>query len=629
MSSPNERRQHRKQQRPQIEQAAPQPSLKPGLLQNNALLICLSLAAISLVVYSRSLLNGFVNYDDPVYITANEHVRSGLTGETVRWAFTTDTAGNWHPLSWISHAFDVQMFGLTPVGHHFNSVSFHTLNAVLLFLLLWKATGAKRRSFAVAAFFAVHPLNVECVAWAAERKSLLSTMLFLLALGAYGWYAKRPSLARYGVLAFLFALGLMAKPMVITLPFVLLLLDYWPLRRVDVWTSPREPWVTSRKTATSLLLEKVPLLLLAVASAVATMVAQFRANAVMPLSATPVFLRIENSVCSYALYLLKTLWPVRLAVFYPETAVSLWQTAASLLLLCGISIWVWQERKQRPYLLTGWLWFLGTLVPVIGLVQVGSQAMADRYAYIPLIGVFVMLVWRLAETADFLTYRLWPRLAVAIVLLGLASLTWRQVGFWQNPISLWTHTLQVTRDNIVAEDNLGSALIDLGRDEEAIIHFRNAIHLKPTEPKAHIILGALLQKNGEPREAIEQYKVALPETSDPDDLLAIYTNLGAAFRQTGNYTAASDSFQQVLQRDPSNIAAMMASGNITLLRAAEHLAQDVDRHPTATGYSQLGSLWEQAGKVDRAKQAYQSALALNGKLRSAQSGLERLTKNGH
>jgi len=310
-------------------------------------------------------------------------------------------------------------------------------------------------------------------------------------------------------------------------------------------------------------------------------------------------------------------------------AAPVWFELVAALMLVGVTTVAVLQSRRRPYFIVGWLWYLGTLVPVIGLVQVGSQAMADRYAYIPLIGVFVMLVWRLAETADFLTYRLWPRLAVAIVLLGLASLTWRQVGFWQNPISLWTHTLQVTRDNIVAEDNLGSALIDLGRDEEAIIHFRNAIHLKPTEPKAHIILGALLQKNGEPREAIEQYKVALPETSDPDDLLAIYTNLGAAFRQTGNYTAASDSFQQVLQRDPSNIAAMMASGNITLLRAAAHLAQDVDRHPTATGYSQLGSLWEQAGKVDRAKQAYQSALALNGKLRSAQSGLERLTKNGH
>ncbi len=598
-----------------------------GSLGRNPVLICLFLAAISFVVYGRSLFNGFINYDDGDYITENAHVRSGLTGETFRWAFTTYTAGNWHPLTWISHALDVQMFGLAPAGHHLNSMIFHGLNVVMLFLLLWKATGFQGRSLVVALFFAVHPLNVECVAWAAERKSLLSTLFFFLALGAYGWYGKKPSVARYGSVAFLFALGLMAKPMVITLPFVLLLLDYWPLQRIDSWTLARESWAVSRRPILILLLEKVPLLFLSAANAVATVAAQLRSEAVMSPSAAPLLWRVENALCSYALYLLRAVWPVGLGVFYPQTPPKLLQVSLSVALLFAISIWVWRERKQRAYLLTGWLWYLGTLVPVIGLVQVGSQAMADRYAYVPLIGVFVMLVWRIAEAADSFAYPLRQRTAAtAVILLGLASLTWRQVGFWQTQLSLWTHTSQVTRDNVLAEDELGVTLMDLRRNAEAISHFENAVRVSPTQPLAHIVLGYLLEKHGDARQAIQQCQIALSLTRDPKDLLAIYTNLGAAYRHIGDYQAASDSFQQVLQRDPSDAAAMMALGSVTMLQAAERLSHELDRHPTADGFAQLGGLWEQAGDVDRAKQAYQSALALNAKLSSAQNGMERLSK---
>lgn len=620
----------KRSQPPRPRSARSEPTSKHGLAWRNALLMCLSLSAVSFAVYGRSLFNDFINFDDRVYITANPHVLSGLTADTLRWSFVTFTAGNWHPLTWISHALDVQEFGLAPGGHHLNGLIIHALNALLLFLLLRRATGYDGRSFVVAILFALHPLNVECVAWAAERKSLLSTMLFWFALGAYGWYVKRPSVARYGLLALLFAFGLMAKPMVITLPFVLLLVDYWPFCRIEAWTSPCEPWTTSRRPLLSLLLEKAPLLLLSVASAITTTVAQFRINAVIPLSAMPLSWRAENAVRSYALYLFKSAFPVGLAVFYPQTAVSSWRTSLFLLIVCGTSWWVWAERKQKPYLVTGWLWYLGTMVPVIGLVQVGSQAMADRYAYIPLVGVFVMVVWFLADIADSFACPLPQRLAfAAVVVLVLASLTWRQVGFWKNSICLWTHTLQVTRDNVVAEDNLATALADAGRDDDAITHFRNAIRIRPAEPKARLALGTLLQKHGQTGEAIKQYQIALSQTNDAEDLLALYTNLGAAYRETGNYSSAVDSFQQVLSRNPSNTAVMIALGRAMLLQATERLERNMDHPPTANDFIQLGSLWEQAGDVNRAKLAYQSALALNTKLSSAQSGLERLSRNTH
>jgi len=592
--------------------------------RRNVFLISLFLAATSFLVYARSLFNGFVDYDDQLYITRNPHVRAGLTRETLRWAFTTFTAGHWHPLTWISHALDVQMYGLSPAGHHLNGMIFHALNVVLLFLLLWKATGSQGRSLIVAGLFAVHPLNVECVAWAAERKSLLSTALFFLALAAYGWYVKRPSAGRYGILAVLFALGLMAKSMFITLPFVLLLLDYWPLQRMDSWTPSGGLWSASRKTPLSLLLEKVPLLLLSAASAVTTVIAGIRGQAVVSLSVTPLWSRVENAICSYALYLFKAVWPVGLAVFYPETDPRLSQVVLSLLLLFAISLWVWRERRPRPYLLVGWCWYLGTLVPVIGLIQSGLQAMADRYAYAPLIGIFVMAVWRIADAADARAYSLRSRIAVAaVILFALALLTWRQVGFWRGPFTLWTHALQVTPDNVIAETNFGTALIDLGREDDAIPHFRSAIRLRPTEPTAHIDLGFLLRKR-EPREAIDQLQTALSLTNDSEDLRLIYSDLADAYRQVGDYESAGESLQRVLRLDPSNSAAMVALGNVTLLQAADRLAAEVRVQPTAQGYAQLGGVLENAGEINRAQEAYRSALALDPKMLSAQGGLQRL-----
>ncbi len=606
-----------------VEASEPAGSPDAQPLFQNPQIISLVLAIVSLVVYGHSLSNGFVDYDDRQYITQNAHVQSGLTGATVRWAFTTFEAGNWHPLTWISHAFDVQVFGLSPAGHHLHSMVLHSLNVVLLFLVLWRATGSRGRSVLVAALFAVHPLNVECVAWAAERKSLLCTLFFFLALGCYGWFVKRPSAARYALLVFVFACGLMSKPMIITLPFVLLLLDYWPLQRVN---SYRGGGGTDQKSAFGLVVDKTPLFVLSVASGIMTVIAQSGAHAMMSLSTIPISLRLENAICSYALYLYEAVWPAGLALFYPETTPKLWLVVVSLLSLGAISFWVWGERGKRPYLMVGWLWYLGTLVPVIGLVQVGSQAMADRYAYIPLIGIFVMVVWRLAEWCESRQISLtWQVGAAIVVLLALSIVTRRQIGFWREPLSLWTRSLEVTQDNYVAEDNLCLALVAYGRNDEAISHFEKALAMGAADPTTDMGL-EIAYREKDPQKAIEHGERALTLTKDPTQLKAIYDSLGAAYARQHDYQGASKSFRQALRLDPSDPTAMMALGGVLLRQAAQRMSYDLDQHPTADGFNQLGSILEQAGAYEDARKAYESALRINPKLASAQEGLERLAK---
>jgi protein O-mannosyl-transferase len=357
---------------------------------------CLLLAAATAALYFPVSGHAFLTFDDHDYVTANPHIHAGLSWTTLKWAFTSTTAANWHPLTWLSHALDFQLFGLNPAGHHLDSVLIHAANAVLLFLLLQWATKRAGPSLLVAALFAVHPLNVESVAWVAERKNVLSTLFFFLAIGAYGWYAQRPNWRRYLLLAAMFAAGLMAKPMVVTLPCVLLLLDYWPLGRIQ--TGPPGATGMPRFAISKLILEKVPLFFLSALSAVITIKAQRSGQAVRTLHQFSAAVRIENAVVAYASYLWKMLWPARLAPLYPHPGATLpaWQLILSAVVLIGITLLVVVQRSRR-YLLVGWLWFLGTLIPVIGLVQIGDAAMADRYAYIPLIGIFVMMAWGLDD----------------------------------------------------------------------------------------------------------------------------------------------------------------------------------------------------------------------------------------
>jgi protein O-mannosyl-transferase len=407
-----------------------------------------------LVSYNPVTHNGFLDYDDDQYITNNPHVRAGLTWATVKWAFTTYDQANWHPLTWLSHALDCELLGLNPSGHHYVNVLLHAANAVLLFLLLQSATGFRWRSLMVAALFALHPTNVESVAWAAERKNVLSMLFFLLALHAYVWYTRRPEVRRYAAVAFFFALALLSKPQVITFPFLLCLFDYWPLCRIGApaVAGPAAQGNLPKLWSGWLVLEKLPLLLLSAASAVVTMKAQKTGGAVQTLSQYSPLLRLETAVISYVDYLGKALWPSKLVALYPHPTklYPAWQVGASVVLLMLVTALVLRARGQR-YLEVGWFWFLGSLVPMIGLVQAGGQAMADRYAYIPFIGLFLMLTWLVADWAQArqISAR-WLAISAVSCLLVLGTLTYRQVGYWHDIPSFWLRTLALTRDNYVA-----------------------------------------------------------------------------------------------------------------------------------------------------------------------------------
>jgi protein O-mannosyl-transferase len=422
--------------------------------------LCILLAAATVALYFPVSGHAFLTFDDHDYVVANSHIHEGLAWSTFKWAFTSRAAANWHPLTWLSHALDYQLFALNPAGHHLDSVLIHALNAVLLFLLLAWITKRIRPSLLVAALFAWHPINVESVAWVAERKNVLSTLFFLSAIGAYGWYVRKPNWRRYLVVAVLFAAGLMAKPMVITLPFVLLLLDYWPLGRIA--GTPSSDVNVPQLTVSRLLLEKIPLLFFSAASAWITLRAQRSGMAVRSLHQFPPAARIENALVAYGLYLWKMFWPERLAPLYPHQGISLpaWQWILSALVLTGITALVVIFRGKR-YLAVGWFWFLGTLVPVIGLVQVGDAAMADRYAYVPLIGIFVMIAWSLDDWAEAKEMRtIWRVLPALCALAALSVVTSRQLSYWENEYTLWAHTLAVTDRNPFAHDAMGSALLE-------------------------------------------------------------------------------------------------------------------------------------------------------------------------
>ena len=594
---------------------------------------CLVLVVATLATYSGVRNNPFAGFDDQTYIVRNLHVQGGVTWKTVSWAFTSTEQSNWHPLTWLSHALDCQVYGLNPRGHHLTSLFLHTLNVLLLFLLLLKATGCRWRSLLVAALFALHPFNVESVAWIAERKNVLSTVFFLAALGTYGWYAAKPGLKRYLVVGVLFALGLAAKPMVITLPFVLLLLDFWPLKRLQGWgpaTSSVSGGGKDRKQQTAggtlastfsfpslpasrLLFEKVPLLVFSVGSAVITVIAQ-RSAAIRTLSQIPLEDRLENALYSYAMYIWKALWPTRLALYYPHPTHTLawWQLGLALLFLVGVSVLAWNQRSTRPYLITGWLWYLGTLVPVIGIVQVGDQAMADRYAYVPLIGIFVMVVWGIADWADSRNVSLGLRWATsAVVLAALSFLTWRQIGYWRSDYDLWTHTLEITKVNYLAEANLAGALRKLGRAQDALPHYQAAERLNPGQPARHINLAADLAESGHLQDAIAEYQIAADLTDQPRTLARVYESIAALSAALGDYATVRESYKQAWLADPQHRPEMIKA-----------LEQDTATRPTAGGFYSLGLLLQQDGKLPEAQDAYAQAIKLDPALADAKQTLD-------
>ena len=581
----------------------------------------------TLALYNPVNRHPFVNYDDDRYITENLHVHNGLTWRTITWAFTATEQGNWHPLTWLSHALDYQLFHQNPAGHHLTSLLIHAANAVLLFLFLMYATRRLGPSLFVAALFALHPINVESVAWVAERKNVLCTFFFFATLIAYCWYARQPDWRRYLVFAGLFVLGLMSKPMVITLPFVLLLLDYWPLGRIrggraDATAAP----------LSKLVVEKLPLIALSAASAVITMQAQRAGGAMRSTAQFSLAVRLENAVMAYAMYLWKMIWPSHLSPIYPHPGDSLagWQVGTSALVLLAVTAVALKFRARR-YLLTGWLWFLGTLVPVIGLVQVGDQAMADRYAYIPLVGIFIMIAWRIADLADSKQIGLVVRvIPAACVLLALSFATNRQLGYWSSNYDLWTHAVAVTGRNFIAQDNLGGALLWLGKTDEAYLHFQAAAEINPLDPMSRSNLGAYLQEHGHMAEAIEKYNRVITLTSDPGLLAATYANLGAAYRKLGEDEKARTSYDQALQLNPNQYNAYLGLGELLekqsrLDDAISNYSKAVELRPTDTGFLLLGRALERTGRRSEALAAYQAALRLSPEMPEAQHAVDALS----
>lgn len=590
------------------------------------------LVAATLAFYNPVNQHPFVNYDDDRYVVDNAHVHAGLNWDTVRWAFGTSEQANWHPLTWLSHALDYQLFHTNPAGHHFTSLLFHALNAALLFLLLAKSTGEVWPSMFVAAVFALHPINVESVAWVAERKNVLSTFFFLAALGAYGWHALRPNWQRYLAVAGCFAMGLMSKPMVITLPCVLVLVDYWPLGRVQGSASSamRAPQMPQSK----LLVEKIPLLALSGASAVITMLVQRAGGAMRSTQQFSLGVRIENGLVAYATYLWKMIWPVHLAPLYPHPGDSLagWQIALSTLTLLAVTGLVIKLRARR-YLVVGWLWFLGTMVPVIGLIQVGDQAMADRYAYIPLIGIFVMIAWGAAEFAGTQRNRVMVLATAAVLAVaGLGVATHQQLGYWASSYDLWSHTLAVTQRNFIAEDNLGGALVLEGKVDDAYPHFQAAAEINPHDPMSHFNVGAYLQEHNRLHEAVEQYETTIRLTTDRPLLASTYANLGTAYRTLGDYVKAEESYSQALQLNPGQFNAYLGRGVLLekqgkLEDAIASYQRSIELVPTDQGYLRMAHALQAAGRTQEALAAYQEALKINPDAREAQAAVEALTKN--
>jgi tetratricopeptide (TPR) repeat protein len=637
----------------------------------DSVLASLFLIGITWAVFGQTLGHDFVNFDDRTYVYGNPDVISGITWNGIQWAFTHPHARNWHPLTTLSHMFDCQLFGLRAGGHHFTNVLLHTISVLLLFFLLRDMTsspgrkGSIWRSLFVASVFAVHPLRVESVTWIAERKDVLSALFFMLTLGAYIRYARRPSAARYVTTSISFALGLMCKPMLVTVPFVLLLLDYWPLDRIQ----------KSGAGVLKLIAEKIPLLLLSFASCAATIWAQ--SGETGALEQLPLAWRISNALVSYVVYIRQFFWPADLAGFYPYRANGLWHVALAAILLLGITVFAFIYRRPRPFFLVGWFWFLGMLVPVIGIFQIGLQGHADRYTYLSQIGLCLGLTWTVAEMSIFRAHRRLLVAVSAIVVFALAACAWHQTSHWKNSETLWKHTLAVTSDNDVAHNNLGlfyerqrnldeaisqyetalqiqssksearynlskavthtnigNALASKGDLDAAVRHYTKAVELRPDYADAHFDLANAFLREGRPDESIAEFEKTL--AIQPDDAEA-HSSLGNALLQKGLLRLAMDHYEKAIAGSPPSVFALnnlawilsthpdAANRNGTramdLARRADQYSQG--RNPSFT--RTLGAAYAEAGRFEDAMRASQRA----GKLAVAQgdSALANEIKN--
>jgi tetratricopeptide (TPR) repeat protein len=602
-------------------------------------LICLLLVFATLALYNRAGQNGFVNFDDDLYILGNPHVQAGLHWETVKWALHTYDFANWHPLTWYSHALDCQLFGLNPAGHHYTNLLLHAANVVLLFLVFQAATGFAWRSLMVAALFAFHPLNVESVAWVAERKNVLSMFFLLLALWTYQKYVRHPAAGLYFSVMLWFACGLMSKPQVITFPFLLLLWDYWPLKRTPAadrsFSSP--PPASVIPPASSywwLIREKLPFFLLSAISALVTVQAQKAGRAMRSAADYSMRVRIDNAIVAYFRYVGKCFWPAHLAPLYPLSAdpPPFWQVLAAALFLLLVTGLVFTFRRQR-YLVVGWLWFLGTLVPMIGLVQVGRQSMADRYAYLPVIGLFLIIVWGASQAIGRLRLPpTWLAAPAVLMVLALGGLTYQQIKYWHDSETLWTHSLQVTGQNFDAEYDLARYLAQQGRAEETIVHFRKVVAMATNDPRMHLYLGTYEKAHGHAQEAVEQLQAVIRMPADTTMKAEAYTYLGETYRQLGDDAESKENYMAALTLDPDKGIAriglgLLAQKNGNLAAAAQQYARAVSTQPSDVGCLLLAQALEKSGHAAEGKRAYEQARQISPDLSGAEATVASLLAN--
>ena len=628
------------------------------------LLVCVVLALVNFGLYWSVADYEFVKYDDDTYITDNRIVQRGLSFEGVKWAFTTGRASNWHPVTWLSHMLDCQVFGLKSGGHHLVNVFFHTANTLLLFFILYRMTGALWASAFVAALFAMHPLHVESVAWVSERKDVLSTFFWLLVMWAYAGYVKRPKVIKYGLVVLFFAFSLMSKPMMVTGPFVLLLLDFWPLERVRFGKLVDSGSGPGQKSAVYLVIEKLPLFLCSVVSSVVTFLAQRAGGAVPTMESLGMRSRLGNAVVSYAGYVGKMFWPSRLAVLYPHPAgglsmVNVAVCGAGLLLVTAVFVWVGLRRR---YVLFGWLWYVGTLVPVIGVVQVGVQSMADRYTYVPYIGLFIIIAWSVREVVlrrpglKFVT-----AVSAAVVLSALSVFTAMQIKYWQNSSILFERTIEVTEDNWLMCNNYANILKESGEYEKAVEHFRAALEVRPNNAEVHNNLAGALGKLGRTEEEIKHYRRALELKPDfavahynlatvfllrgrMDEAIASYrkavefqpdyveaiSQLGFVLGERGELEEAVGYYKKALAIEPGNV---IAHGRLGLALASLGRIDEAIREfrvvlsarpDDAEMHFNIGVLLERQGKTDEAIEAYRKSLTINPNQPNVRAKLEAL-----
>jgi protein O-mannosyl-transferase len=614
----------------------PQERIPPPLFagrEKQKLILCLALVAVTLVVYNPVAHNGFIVFDDAPYIVNNPHVRSGITWSTVKWAFTFYSA-NWHPLTWLSHALDCQLFGLNPTGHHYVSLVFHAANAVLLFLILEEGTALAWPSLIVSAIFALHPVNVESVAWAAERKNVLSMFFFLLAMLVYGRYARRGGVGRYLAVNACFVLGMMSKSQIVTLPFVLLLWDYWPLKRM-FGQSQRSPGHPPDPTPqfSFLLIEKIPLFAIALAGSIVTMLAQRSGAAVRTLSEFSLKARLENVLVSYAKYLQLLVWPRHLAPLYPhpQHGIPLWHIVASSLVLLGLTaIVLW--RRERRYLVMGWLWYLGVLVPMIGIVQVGDQALADRYLYIPMIGILIAVVWFVWELISENAFsKVWIAIPATTILVALGALTYHQLGYWKDGETIWRYTLSVTEGNYVAHEMLGLVYLEQGRQEESISELLKGEPLHSYPMKEVFGLGGYVQRYGHLQDAARLYAEVARKATDADLRSAALSRIGIIDAQTKDYVQAEANYQHAIEIDPKNVdafvgTALLAERDGDFEQAIAQLSRSVKIRADDVPFLLLEDALDRAGRASEALEAEQSAEKVSSDIAQARRNAAEMEK---